>query len=422
MKILISAFGCSPGEGSEHGRGWEFASRLSRTHGVWVITQAANRSKIDSHIQNHSYPNLHFAYLGIPLLDQIFKLVPGGTPIYAYVLNLYYYLWQLALYPLAVRLHREIGFDVSHHISFARYWTPSLLSLLPIAFVWGPVAGADLTPTKLLPALSMRGRLFEFARSCMIFLGEMDPLVRLTVRRAAFTIPCTAATFQRLEHLGAHRIRFAFDVGISIESLEEEENEDELTSPGCFVVMSVGRLVDWKGFSLGLRAFAQSRLPGAEYWLFGDGPDRKRLESLADSLGIRSKVHFFGKVPRPEVLRAYPRANVLLHPSLHETSGWAVMEAMFFGLPVVCLDLGGPARMVSNDAGICVPAKDDEQVVNDIARALSRLENDPELGKAYGDVGKKRITGILSWESIISQILSIYELLHKEKEGCPYEI
>lgn len=417
MKILISAFGCSPGEGSEHGRGWEFVSRLSHAHQIWVITHASNREKIEAHLRQNAYPNLYFSYLDIPFVSAVFSLLPHNIPFYAYFLNIYYYLWQLALYPLAVKLHHQIRFDISHHISYARYWMPSLLSLLPIPFVWGAVAGADLTPSKLMPAFSTRGRFFEFSRRLMIFIGEMDPLVRITARRAAVVIPCTSATFQRLKHMGARRLDFAFDVGISIESSGDARAGCEPASLSRFVVMSVGRLVDWKGFSLGIRAFAQTHPANSEYWVFGDGPDRTRLESLADSLGIRNQVRFFGRVPRSEVLQAYQCANVLLHPSLHETWGWAVMEAMAFGLPVICLDLGGPPRIVANEAGICIPANDVDQVVGDITQSLLLLENHPEICKKYGDAGKRRVALILNWDQIISHILEIYQSLCQEGKG-----
>ena len=60
----------------------------------------------------------------------------------------------------------------------------------------------------------------------------------------------------------------------------------------------MGRLLHWKGFHLGLRAFAQANLPNTEYWIVGDGPQWHHLQTLASDLGIAKKVKFWGRLPR----------------------------------------------------------------------------------------------------------------------------
>jgi glycosyltransferase involved in cell wall biosynthesis len=102
-----------------------------------------------------------------------------------------------------------------------------------------------------------------------------------------------------------------------------------------------GRLVPWKGAALAVQAIAQC--PGWRLVICGEGPDLDRLRRLAGRLGIADRVTFDGWLPREEILRILrEETDVLLFPSLHDEGGWAVAEAVSAGIPVVCLDRGGP--------------------------------------------------------------------------------
>ena len=96
-----------------------------------------------------------------------------------------------------------------------------------------------------------------------------------------------------------------------------------------------------KGGHLAVRAIAG--LPDWRLVVCGDGPDEAKLRAEAAALGIADRVEFRGWRQRDEVLRAMAdEADVLLFPSLHDEAGLAVAEAAAIGLPIVCLDRGGP--------------------------------------------------------------------------------
>jgi hypothetical protein len=131
LKVLVSAYACEPGRGSEPGVGWHVVVEAARHHEVWAITRANNRSVIEADLARNPIPNLHLVYYDLPRWARWWKRGARGT-------RLYYYLWQLALYPVARREHRRIGFDLAHHVTFVKYWMPSLLPFLPVPFLWGP--------------------------------------------------------------------------------------------------------------------------------------------------------------------------------------------------------------------------------------------------------------------------------------------
>jgi glycosyltransferase involved in cell wall biosynthesis len=165
-------------------------------------------------------------------------------------------------------------------------------------------------------------------------------------------------------------------------------------------LLSVGRLIHWKGYHLALEAFARlkSRFPQATYWVIGDGPERRRLAALAGRLRLRSSVRFLGSLPRGRTLAQLARGDVLVHPSLHESGGWACVEAMACGLPVVCLQIGGPAVLISEECGILVPAASPGQAVEQMAGALEKLARDGRLRRAMGEAGRTRARELFNWD------------------------
>ena len=145
LKVLLSAYACEPGKGSEPGVGWNFALQMAKDHEVWVLTRANNRSAIELGLCQISSRKLHFIYYDLPRWARWWKRGSRG-------IQLYYYLWQIGIYFVARKLHAHIQFDLAHHVTFGKYWSPSLISLLPIPFVWGPVGGGESAPKAFWPA------------------------------------------------------------------------------------------------------------------------------------------------------------------------------------------------------------------------------------------------------------------------------
>jgi glycosyltransferase involved in cell wall biosynthesis len=178
----------------------------------------------------------------------------------------------------------------------------------------------------------------------------------------------------------------------------------------------------WKGFELGLRAFARFQLwaPAAEYWIIGDGPERKDLAKLAERLGVAERVTFLGAIPRQQVLEKLAECDVLLHPSLHDSGGWVCVEAMAAGRPVVCLDLGGPTVQVTEQTGIKVPAISPEQAVRDLAMAMLHLAQDPDTKARMSKASRRRVEEQFAWTSKGDRMRQIYEgtVTPAEDQAC----
>jgi glycosyltransferase involved in cell wall biosynthesis len=411
-KILISAYTCKPNRGSEPGIGWNLAQQMAKHYEVWVITALANRQVIEAELSRSPCSHLHFVYYDFPGLTRWY----GWNFLFV---QIHYYLWQVKIYFLARKLHREIGFHLVHHITLGRYWTPSLLSLLPIPFLWGPVGGGESTPQHFYQGFNASGKCYESIRTLVRWLGEHDPLVLVTAQRSAVCLATTEQTASRLRALGGDPVVVLGWNGLS---RDERRVLETLALPDEYPIrfISVGRLLHWKGFHLALQAFSEAKLLDSEYWIVGDGPERKRLELLARKCGVEGRVRVFGGLPRDETLLRLGECHVLVHPSMHDSSGSVCLEAMAAGRPVICLDWGGPATQVTTETGFRIAASNPAQAVQDLGRAMEKLAADKNLRRKMGEMGRERVSREFTWEHK-GAVLSAYynEILNPQGLNIP---
>jgi glycosyltransferase involved in cell wall biosynthesis len=294
LKVLISAYSCRPGMGSEPGVGWNTARELAKHHNIWVLTRSDNRPMIEAELAKNPTDGFNFIYFD---LSGVYWWKRGLLGV-----HVHYYLWQIKAYFIARQLHREIELDMIHHVTYVKYSSPSFLALLPVPFVWGPVGGGESTPKAFWKNFHLRGKIYETMRDWSRFLGERDPFVRMTARRSCIAYATTEDTARRLEMIGCKNVKVLSQVGLSPQEVEllirHPPSNQEIIR-----FISIGRFLHWKGFHLGLQAFAQASLPpDAQYWIVGKGVEETELHSLVTDLGIASQVQFFQEMPRTQLL------------------------------------------------------------------------------------------------------------------------
>jgi glycosyltransferase involved in cell wall biosynthesis len=415
MKILISAYHCEPDKGSERAVGWSWVLQLAKFHDVFVLTQTGSRKSIERSLAQNPIPRLTFTYIELPSWALFWEKGRLGF-------EGYYYLWQVFAYFLGRRMHRKIGFDIVHHVTLGRYWMPSLLSLLPVPFIWGPVGGGESAPASFWSSFSTRGKVFELLRDFARKLGEYDPFVRATARRSVIALATTEQTAVRLRLLGTRRVLVHPQFGMT----PDERRFFAVLGTRRqkpFRLISIGRLLSWKGFHLGLLAFAklQGSYPDSEYWIINDGIEMGHLKGLVRKLGVEKKVTFWGKLPTlRDVYGKLAECDVLVHPALHEAFGNVCLEALASGRPVICLDLGGPGLQVKEGTGIKVTPSTPEATVAELAAAMVRLASDPGLCSNMGRAARRSVEEDFDWDRKGEFMAQVYEdalrTWHAEKD------
>jgi len=159
-------------------------------------------------------------------------------------------------------------------------------------------------------------------------------------------------------------------------------------------IISVGRLVGWKGLHVVIEAMVH--LPqDVQYLVIGEGAEREPLKQLAERLGVAGRVHFVGRIPHNDLPAWLGRADVFVQPSIGEEAfGISVVEAMACGLPVLAARNGGMKEIVLNDStGQLLPAGD----VAAWHTALATLLADHVRRAMLGAASRQRAVDHFTW-------------------------
>ena len=156
----------------------------------------------------------------------------------------------------------------------------------------------------------------------------------------------------------------------------------------AFVMVTVGRLVARKSTLQLVHALASCGRSDAHLVIVGDGPDTAVLQSAAAAAGIAARVHLLGHVSDVKKYRALAAADVFVSTSQHEGFGLVFLEAMAFGLPVVCYDRGGQTDFLkSRETGHVIKLND----LADFTRALVELHDQPDARREIGKNNLQRV-------------------------------
>ena len=361
---------------------------------------------------------LHFCYIRLPGPLERLKSVQGGIQIYAY-------LWQIRAYFVARRLHRQVSFDLFHHVTYANDWMASYIgALLPVPYLRGPGGGAHQTPKAFLREYPFSARLWERIRAIGQWVLRHDPIFVWGRRRARAILVCNREAAEAIPTRFQSKVQLFPVNGISAEDLAIFNRANgkgiSVTAPGqdrpgmsdtAFNVLSAGKLLGLKGNSLAVRAFAlfAKRHANARFTIVGDGPERARLEDLVRNLGVEQQVHLEKWMPRQDLLGLMRQCDTFLFPSLRDGGGAVVVEAMAASKPVVCMDLAGPGLHVTEECGIKIPPRSPDETIELMAQALERLQHDRDLCVKMGQAGRGRAEQVYSWDHLGDRLAKIYE-------------
>jgi glycosyltransferase involved in cell wall biosynthesis len=401
MKLLLSAYACEPSKGSEPGVGWNWAQALFRRgYDVHVITRSNNRRDIESAYKGQS-PPITFYYYDLPKWARFWKYWPGG-------IYLYYLMWQIGAYRLAKRIHSKENFNCVQHITFVSFRQPSFMGGLGIPFIFGPVGGGETMPRQFRKSIPFLSQTIEFGRDLGSSLVSLDPLMWLTFARAEKIACATDETLDRIPRRFREKCVVQRAIGINESEIEVKASVD---TESMSQFLYVGRLLYWKGLHLVIRALAQVRrtIPGARLKVVGEGEDCGWLEGVARDANVIELIEWAAAKPRSEIWQEYRKSLAFVFPSLHDSGGMVVLEALAAGLPVVCLNLGGPGSIVTSSCGVVVEARvgTEDEVIEQVARSMIALANDSEL-RARMSAGAVARARQVSWDAAVDSLYSSF--------------
>lgn len=220
--------------------------------------------------------------------------------------------------------------------------------------------------------------------------------------------------------LSPERVQTCYS-GIDLDSVPKRTDDARLRSrygfdTKTFLVGTVANLFPHKGHEYLIRALslARAEVPELACLIVGEGDAvyRSELDRLTRSLGLNDRVVFGGF--QPDVYPYLAAMDLFVLCSLREGLGIALLEAMAMGRPIVATKVGGVPEVVEDGVtGLLVPPADPAT----LAWAIVKLGQTPDLRRALGEAGARRVWERFHVARMARQIEAVYEEVLRERDG-----
>jgi glycosyltransferase involved in cell wall biosynthesis len=408
-RVLLAAYHCGPGMGSVSQIGWEWYSRLARRVPVTLVTHVRNRGAITSAGGLLSASEVIFIdteWFAGPLYRVAKWLFPKSEHCVFMISLIDFFVYDnVALRLLRRRALAGERFDIVHAVTPVTTLAATRLHRLGAPVVIGPLNSGLASPDGFDSIL----------RDDSAWLYRLRGLARIADTLAGSTTNATViltanrATLEGIPKRSRPRCVVMLENGVDLRKFKATSWPSEL-SP--LRLLFVGRLVPFKGLVLLLEAIARAN---AEIQIrldvIGDGPMAAVWGTAAAKLGISDLVNFQGSRQLEQVAIAMRSAHVLCLPSIRESGGAVLLEAMASARPVIAVAFGGPAEIVDDAVGRALAPNGVEGVVAGFADALRDIVRNPEAWRDRGLEGRRRAEGSFSWDAKIDRAIEIYSVL-----------
>jgi glycosyltransferase involved in cell wall biosynthesis len=183
----------------------------------------------------------------------------------------------------------------------------------------------------------------------------------------------------------------------------------------------VGRLVFYKNLEVIFRAFVNvlETVSDARLIIVGDGPMRKTWESMADDLGLKDHVRFFGRIPHKDKIRLLKESAFLILPSMVEGFGIVILEAFASERAVLVSSIEALRELVSDGTdGFLADPTDEEEWANKMTTLFTDFENTRHMG----ETGKAKLVADFSNERVVKAMENLYECVLTQRPKTKQEL
>lgn len=407
LKVLINAYACSPGMGSEPGMAWNWVVNLAKFCELHIITEGEFREKIEAVVPTlEQGGNMHFYYN--PVSDEIRKMCwnQGDWRFYKY-----YRQWQWKTYLMAKDICEKERIDVLHQLNMIGFREPGYLWKLSkengVPFVWGPIGGLKQFPTAYLKGSGLKMQLFMRLKNFLnIWQLKHEKRVDEALKTAKLLISSIPDSYRALKkYKGLESIVIPETGCFLSEDISTSRFDTEK-----FHIMWVGKFDFRKQLPLALQAVALAKNPKLKLDVYGSGSvgQVEMAKNIAEELGISDLVIWHGNQQNDVVMEAMRKAQLFFFTSVNEDTSTVVLEAVSNRLPVVCFDACGMSAVIDDSVGRKIALSHPSQSAHDFAQILNELEGNRALLKHLSENCKQRQME-LSWEAKARKVVEEYK-------------
>ena len=321
MNYLISAYSINPYHGSEDGVGWNWVLQYEKHYcpgdRIVVLTKSYNKEATERGFAEFGIHHVELQIVDVPRYLDWFREK------HSMFHHMYYILWQ----HWAWRWVKKCGiqFDVIHHVTMSDYRIPGQMHKARKAkVIWGPIGGAQVTPKAL--RCYEKKKLAAAFREWVNKSCSWNPVYRKAVRSFDKIYSSNEETQKQLQTITGRQIDLLSELALKTDfvklPIERKKNQR-------FCIVYVGRLIAKKGLDFLLDTL--EKMPEDFPWemkIYGEGKDRGRLAQRVKSSKNKARISLEGNLPFARITEAYQSADVFVMPSLRETGGSVLLEAM----------------------------------------------------------------------------------------------
>jgi glycosyltransferase involved in cell wall biosynthesis len=418
LKVLLIIVECNPEWPSVPLVGYRFYEGLRQRVDVTLVTHQRNQAAL---VKLH--PNDRIVYISeSQWIKRYYKIAEKLSTLKGKVI---WPLYNTLTYPVYAEFNHRVDrqfrtaiaqsdYDLVHAITpmMPRYPVKVSQVCQNTPFILGPVNGGVPFPKGFQSVARKEFSQLNFLRS----LGRLlIPGYRETYQRATHILAGSTYTLDLIQSVltvEPNRLEWFSENGISHTFLQSESqirtklNRDR----PWFHLLFVGRLVPYKGADLlleAIRGLSAPSLAKIQLTLVGDGPERGRLERLAQDFKLKDRVRFTGWVPQSQTVQYYREADCFCFPSVREFGGAVVLEAMAHGLPCLVVNHGGIGEYVTEATGIKVDPVSPAFVVQAFRQTIEQWVQTPDLLQEMALAALQRAQEF-TWERKADQVAALY--------------
>jgi len=291
-----------------------------------------------------------------------------------------------------------------HHITFVSIHQPSFLFLLKgPRFIYGPAAGGDLVPFKFLNDFPIKKRVKEYLIYLTNYILHVDPIRRYMLRKSELIFVNSVSTREFIPKKFHNRTTVNLAIGVS--EMQDFAECEVRAKESNLKLIYVGKFFHWKGLHLVLKAVEQlnSASEQVELTLIGKGDFNFNQYNI-------DKIEVVNWISQEELFNMYHQYDIMIFPSFRDSGGMVVLEALSCGLPVICLDTGGPGQIVNDTCGKRISIGDNSQqdVIDEIVMNIQNLYYDRERISELRNGAVNRAKKF-EWKNIVGSVYTIIE-------------
>jgi glycosyltransferase involved in cell wall biosynthesis len=233
------------------------------------------------------------------------------------------------------------------------------------------------------------------------------PYARNAMKKANAIIVTTEETLKCFPEKYQDKITVMLSLGIDEEFMR---GKIEGKSQNKIRILMVGRMIGWKGFDIGISAFKSLlyKYDNIELHLRGNGNLKASLKQSCGNL-LNTKIFFCEDfLDYKDMYGFYTKYDIFLNCTLHDSGCLALLEAMSAGLPVVCIDVGGPRVLTDSKHALKIQTNEYKRMICSVSEALEKLICNKSLREGMGEKSKEKVLNQFMYQNKFNQIEKIY--------------